>query len=614
MAGNGVATNRTNARWGAWLVLLLAAGAVVASLVASPAPVPDSAITSGREASAALADARLWAACRAAITWLSPLVVVAVALWLGAVEGNRTGRLRPWLPLAALWAFHGLTNILWLAADRRAPYWDMANHLWLSLRYYRAEGLNELWRIVGEVAHYPPLFHLATWPFYRLLGTGEDVAALVNLLALAVLLAATYGLGAHLYNRGVGLLGAFIVSMYPLVAGLSRKYLIDVMLMALVAASVWALARSEGLRRARYVILFGLIAALGMLTKRAFALYVAGPLLWAGIAFWRGKPGWRQVAMLALPALVVAASALPWYGLRLYTLGAYIGARLLVSRDGANLSRIGQSARFYLQALAGEQLFLFFTVLALVGLGYALSRQRRGNGLLLAWVGLSLALLSLVSTNDVRFAMPFFPALALFSANWLLSIRPSGLRQGLVALTTVAALAQHTIGAWGVAALPAPVNLPRQVAWATPLGDLTLYAERTHVAFPAQPWDWQVKRILADIVGDAGTPAAGIRVLVGVIPNRGAFEPGTFLYYAELAQLPIDIAGIGNLPDYAAWMERCDYIVAKSGDPGRAELNAYAAAAAAALRPDQVIGQRFRLMGEYALPDRSVVYVYERRN
>ena len=58
------------ARVGAAMIMVLAAAALVASLLWSPAPVPDSAIEAGREASAALADARLWTAVRRAIAAL----------------------------------------------------------------------------------------------------------------------------------------------------------------------------------------------------------------------------------------------------------------------------------------------------------------------------------------------------------------------------------------------------------------------------------------------------------------------------------------------------------------------------------------------------------------
>jgi len=605
-------------RWGAALIVAASVVAVICSLTWHQAPVPSSAITTGRDIGAAQADARLWTACRQIIWLLGPFVAVALLAWVGAVEscrGQSATCASPWLMLGALWGFLALNHGLYLLIDRRTPYWDMANHLGLSLRYLRMSSLSDLVATIRAAGPYPPLFHLATLPFYWVFGTSEDVAALVNLAALALLLAATYGIGAYVHDRATGLLGAFLVSMYPIVLGLSRKYLIDVTLMAMVAASVYALVRSEGFRRKRYAVLFGVLFALGMLTKRGYPLYMVGPLLWAFWQFVSRKPS-RGAVGLVLAGLVVLALVAPWYGIKAGILSRYLRGHLLLGGGSkvANIRRIGESLAYYGRALDQQQLLFAFTALFAIASLAALWRRRRENALLLTWVGVSYALLAVISTNDGRFPMPFLPGVALLSADWIMQVRWQAGRRALIAAVAGMALLELVVQTYGAAALPAPVQLPRILKWHSPLGVVTLYSERAHIALSAQPWEWQVPRIMDDIAHDMAASGSESELRLGIIPNRAAFEPGTFRYYAALKRVPVAVIGLGRDADYEARMAACRYVVAKTGGQGRPELNAYAAAATAALRDaGNPLAQRFQMIGEYVLPDKSVVYLYRKK-
>ena len=68
-------------KWGVALIILLSLAALVCSLLCSPLPIPTEADT-GREHNAALADARLWTACRKALSLAAPLLTLGLGVWV----------------------------------------------------------------------------------------------------------------------------------------------------------------------------------------------------------------------------------------------------------------------------------------------------------------------------------------------------------------------------------------------------------------------------------------------------------------------------------------------------------------------------------------------------
>ena len=615
----------TKSKWGAALIVLLGLAALVCSLLWRPLPIPTE-VDTGREHNAALADARLWTACRKVLSLATPLLVLALGVWVSTVEtcrghgipgerGRESKCPSAWLTLGALWGFHALNNVLWLWIDKLPPYWDMANHLWLSLRYLRVTSWQGfLHTLLKEAGPYAPFFHLSTLPFYWLFGASEDTASLANLAALALLIAATYGIGQQLHDRTTGLLGAFLASMYPMIFGLSRKCLIDVTLTAMVVASVYALVRSQYFQHRRYALLFGMTCALGLLTKRSFALFLAGPLLWAFGQLLSRKPSLRTVLNLALPGAIVAAIAAPWYGLKADLLARYLRSHIIMgsNSESMNVAAIGRTLAFYGHSLTNHELQLFFTLLFVVALIFTLWKRRRENGVLALWIGASYGLLSLVNTTDDRFPMPCFPAMALISADWLLCIQKRFWRMALIALTAGVALFHFAVVTYGVASFPSPLPLSRSLAWNSPLGELALYSEWIHMAYPPRPWNWPTTYILHDIGRDLVKRDASSPAQLGIVPNRSSFEAGSFRYYTLLSKLPLAVINVGNDPNYVAAITACTYVVTKEGDQGPPELNRYALPATAALQdPAHPLGQRFRAIGEYVLPGKAKVHLYK---
>jgi hypothetical protein len=174
----------------------------------------------------------------------------------------------------------------------------------------------------------PPLFHLSPAPMFLLFGRTADLAALVNLVYLAVLIGSVYGIGSRLRGRGVGLLAAFIISMYPMLFAMTRLYYIDYPLTAVVALSIYLLVRTEGFTRRGWSAALGVSLGWGMLIKWTHPAFVFPPMLVVAYGMRGGgfREAWaslRPPLRRMLPAAAAAAAVvLLWYLPNLEAVGA----------------------------------------------------------------------------------------------------------------------------------------------------------------------------------------------------------------------------------------------------------------------------------------------------
>jgi 4-amino-4-deoxy-L-arabinose transferase-like glycosyltransferase len=178
--------------------------------------------------------------------------------------------------LALLILFHLVNNLLWRSSNEVVYGMDRMFHLVTSLAYYDIladrVSASTLFSALTWSDYYPPLVHLVAAAFYKVFGVSMDVAALSNSLYLVLFLLALYGIGERLGGPWVGLLSAFVVSMFPIVFSMSRYLYIDFALTALVAVNVCLLLRSDRFERKGYALLYGLSLGLGMLGLEAFRL------------------------------------------------------------------------------------------------------------------------------------------------------------------------------------------------------------------------------------------------------------------------------------------------------------------------------------------------------
>lgn len=208
---------------------------------------------------------------------------------MSEVSGTSDTARSRWFALAAVWGlvvFHVASNWAFIVAQVTILGWDRPAHLVRTLVYndmLAKVDLRSLFEVLTWSWNRPPLSHLVAVPFYRLFGVSTDVALMRNTVFVAILLLSVYGIGRRFYDTRAGLLGAFIVSTYPILFSTSRMPYVDYSLTAMVALSVYLLVACEGFRRRGSSLLLGLAIGLGILTKWPFVAFAGGPIAYVAV-------------------------------------------------------------------------------------------------------------------------------------------------------------------------------------------------------------------------------------------------------------------------------------------------------------------------------------------
>ncbi len=236
--------------------------------------------------------------------------------------------------LIALLGFHFVANLWYLRVDNHVIRTDEETHMLTARQYYDTFVLQDhdnlltaLTAMAGippsNPAH-PPLLPMLGAALAGLFGYSVDAFALVNTFLVLALLLGCLAISRRFLDPWSALFATFVVSFTPSVFHASRFFMTDYPAAAIVVWSVYALLRSDGFRHLGWVMLFGLLTGLGILTRTVTFLYYLIP---AAVVFVSGLLGaWRSRAeqgeagrpwRLFLHGVVaVAMSAVvftPWY-------------------------------------------------------------------------------------------------------------------------------------------------------------------------------------------------------------------------------------------------------------------------------------------------------------
>jgi 4-amino-4-deoxy-L-arabinose transferase-like glycosyltransferase len=162
----------------------------------------------------------------------------------------------------------------------------------------------------------PPLYYWITIPFIALLGNGEMAARLGPALSGLLTAAAIFWLGARLWNRLTGLIGASIILTCVGLAGFARGASTDIPMTACLTAALSILMAAAVERKFAFwkIAVTYIFLGLAILGKGPVAIGLAGGIC---LIFWffdeRGGSfrGWHVSAGLAITMAVVA----PWFWL-----------------------------------------------------------------------------------------------------------------------------------------------------------------------------------------------------------------------------------------------------------------------------------------------------------
>lgn len=308
-----------------------------------------------------------------------------------------------------------------LARNVAPPSWDDAWYLETSFRLFSALQAGPLAFVSAYLEAFrikAPLISLLPLPLYALFGAGERVAVWVN-LPLAALSAWGWSRAAaawwreHPFGREAAALAGALAALLPISYGLSRYFLVETLLTALLGLWAWRCAAARGDDRAEGVRL-GVLLGLGLLAKVTFPLLAAG-LAWPARA--RLKPHAKTVLLLG------GAIAATWYVENLpYVLGfAWKASFGKEARDYLNYLGSGTLAapRWAMLILSNGLSWPLAAVMTFSAALAAGGARREGldAGTRAALWGLAPLLVFMASFNpEPRLAAPLLPLLGVLAA------------------------------------------------------------------------------------------------------------------------------------------------------------------------------------------------------
>lgn len=524
---------------------------------------------------------------------------------------------KSYLLLALLYVTIVATDCLWFSLDDRPPIWDMAVHLATAFDFYESfKHFSFSWAAVKSFIllgkFYPTLFPALMGFFFLLFGPSVYVGAAANFVPLGILIFATYRIGRKIFSENVGRLASFLVVTYPIMAWLAREALLDFSLVAAVTLATWIYLETDNFSNTRVSWGYGLVFALGFLTKHGFIFYAAPLALFAvyELITRDESPLRRRSARLRnflWAHLVGIAGWAIWYVPHWKDVREYFFLnRQLHSVLQQPEFMTAPSLLYTLDALTRVQMLFVPFVFLLLGVFISLRRFAR-QALILYCCGFgSLVIMTFTIVHrEVRMSVASLPFFALLTAAGLMEIESSRWRRmGVTALVGSAAI-EFGLMTFGIGAWRDSVHL-----FKSPNLEINLYAQTyAQLTGPPRREDWKIVPILKATWKDASQQNL-MRPRLGVIPDLPRFNHFDFILYSKLESIPVVVERAVQISDEAS-SRPVNYFILKTGsqgEPGTTRLNA---------ESNQWIQQhpeRFEKIAGYDLPDGSQAHLYRQRS
>ncbi len=173
-----------------------------------------------------------------------------------------------------------------LMLDHSSPGGDDMHHLrFVYDYYYNLKNYGILTFFLRPVTFYPPFAYYISTVFLFIFGHSIQAAVLSQSFFLLMLVLSVFFLGKIIKDEDLGFLSAISAITIPLVGQYSPKFYLDIPTMAVTAFAVLCLLKCEKFSNTLWSFLFFIAAAMGILTKLQFALYLAPPLAIVTVMF-----------------------------------------------------------------------------------------------------------------------------------------------------------------------------------------------------------------------------------------------------------------------------------------------------------------------------------------
>jgi hypothetical protein len=268
--------------------------------------------------------------------------------------------------------------------------------------------------------HHPPLQRLMVLFSYFVLGISEFASRIPTLLFGVLGIYVTFLLAEALTrDKKVAFFSSVIMGLSTYYFIYSRTAMIEVFLTTFVTASVLFFYRFLGSRKRSDGLLFGLFLGLGMLTK-VYAVLVL-PIVFVYILLTKKHAVLKSKDFILSVALALVLAA-PWYIASFFVLPSTLGIPSVALKAYESYISLGFVDPLVVLSYFFKQ-FLVISIIAILGVAYAVRRKNSVDKFLLAWIAVFyiffIFFVSPSSGHLARFVMPTIPAFAILSAMFL---------------------------------------------------------------------------------------------------------------------------------------------------------------------------------------------------
>ncbi|MGA2628274.1 MAG: glycosyltransferase family 39 protein [Candidatus Bathyarchaeia archaeon] len=516
--------------------------------------------------------------------------------------------------LIGLWLFQSASLAFWENQNRELLAFDEVGHFLASVVVLKI--LHSPWSVLDlprflnglpnglgawvlfNFTIFPPLVYVVTAILYFFAPSSLPMAALTNAIFLLILLVSVYGIGDELLGPTAGVVAAFLASTYPLLVGLTRLYLLDFPLTAMVALSLFLLIKTREFRDRKMVILFSVSLVLGMLTRHPFPLYVLGPFLYVVARGCRIRISRNNI----LFCVAIVSTSILYYIIKPGGLGAYNWYAQYTHLEGLSFSTPAYiAALIYLKVMAQGMSYFLFLLFA-VGFILFVRFERASRFFILVAVITPLLLLGVIypAYYDPRFVAPILPIAAVVSSQLFKRINSKN-RAHLLALTIVGlfVISQFASITYNIPALNGIYTEGRNAAPG---------------AYPPIASNWRIPEILQAVEKDAISQKDETPIVVALSIDY-YFDQTLFEYYAYVEGIPAIVPpnyGQFSTTEGVTIVNSANYVVTRSNPANWSGPIVFVQNLIGVSKYVQSHPESFVLLSNYTLPDSSVASLYRR--
>jgi len=348
----------------------------------------------------------------------------------------RNKKYTSFLIIFVIFLFHAFNNYIILAKDNIPVIHDelqyfMESKQWHSIFsdiFFKWDFSKALFLLKNWASPYPPLVQITSALFYFPFGLTEDMAVLSLLPYLFILFFSVYMIGKKLYGDLAGLLAAFLVSIFPMIASFSRVYYLEIPITALSSLALLTLLNTDYFSNRKYSVLFGVILAMALLAKWISIIFIAGPLglyIFSAL-FFKAVPKKKIIINLSISLVICFLLLLPFYAL-LYRTFLSNYSSIFVQGNKYNPVSFDIAHLFiYIKHLYNFQILHFFTIVFYCSILIFLLKVKKGKGFLIIWFLFPwiffTVLFFLGYFEAARFTVPYLPSVALIISSAVFSL------------------------------------------------------------------------------------------------------------------------------------------------------------------------------------------------